>query len=170
MVICDWDELYNIRLPGIRRYCRGAQINRGGRSSLWLKNCDKFWVGYSSRDDPRSEIRARCWQPPASTISLLKVSNVMSPVRPWGAPNCTSWSALRFTVTLPPGRLATSFDFFCHLQLHLSPNFMSLIFMMRILAFTNPKVWISHHVVHDIWDTSWNRGLRSLQISQYALE
>ena len=49
-------------------------------------------------------------------------------------------------------------------------NFTSPIFMRRILAFTNPKVWISHQVVHDIWGTSWNRGLRNLQISQYALE
>ena len=29
-------------MPGIRRYRIGAYINRGGRSALWLSNCDKF--------------------------------------------------------------------------------------------------------------------------------
>ena len=43
LVICDCHELYIIWLLGIRMYCRGSHINRGGRSSLWLWNCDN-WV------------------------------------------------------------------------------------------------------------------------------
>ena len=35
---------------------------------------------------------------------------------------------------------------------------------LRILAFTNPKVWISQQVAHDIWGISWNRGLRNKPI------
>ena len=42
MVICDCDEVYITRLLVIRRYCRGLHINRGGRSSLCLWNCDKL--------------------------------------------------------------------------------------------------------------------------------
>ena len=42
LVICDCHELYIIWLLGIRMCCRGSHINRGGRSSLWLWNCDKF--------------------------------------------------------------------------------------------------------------------------------
>ena len=42
LVICDCHELYIIWLLGIRMYCRGSHINRGGRSSLWFWNCDKF--------------------------------------------------------------------------------------------------------------------------------
>ena len=62
------------------------------------------------------------------------------------ADNSYSTRSIRFTVTLPPGRLHISFDFLCHLQIYLPLNFMSPIFMRRILASTNQKVWVSHQV------------------------
>ena len=44
---------------------------------------------------------------------------------------------------------------------HKSRNALAFI---RFPILTNPKVWISQQVVHDIWGISWNRGLRNKPI------